>query len=233
ALPGRRDAGALPALCRAGEGGRLSVEGAANPNENAAVDDEPLLRTVDLTRHFRVGGMFSKQVLHAVDDFNMVVSEREIVALVGESGSGKSTVDRLLARVYAPTRGEIYYRGRPIHRLRSRRSLAWYRGEVAMVLQDPFSALNPVFRVSHGVMRNLALHRPELNGAQRRQEAERVFESVGLNPKMLTRFPYEMSGGERQRVGFAQALAVRPKLILADEPVSMLDWPTPPAVLTM
>ncbi|HVP01172.1 MAG TPA: ABC transporter ATP-binding protein [Solirubrobacteraceae bacterium] len=195
--------------------------------------DEPLLRAVDLTRHFRLGGMFEKQVLHAVDDFDLTIHEREIVALVGESGSGKSTVARLLARVYPPTRGEIYYRGRPIHTLRSRRALSWYRGEVAMVFQDPFSAFNPVFRVSHGVMRNIALHRPELKRAQRQPEAERVCQSVGLGPKMLTRFPYEMSGGERQRIGFAQALAVRPKLILADEPVSMLDVSIRAGVLNM
>ena len=199
----------------------------------ASVSDEPLLRAVDLTRHFRLGGMFAKQVLHAVDDLNLTIREREIVALVGESGSGKSTVARLLARVYPPTRGEIYYCGRPIHGLRSRRGLFWYRGEVAMVFQDPFSAFNPVYRVSHGVMRNLALHRPDLGGSERRREAERVCESVGLSPKMLRRFPYEMSGGERQRIGFAQALAVRPKLILADEPVSMLDVSIRAGVLNM
>jgi peptide/nickel transport system ATP-binding protein len=174
-----------------------------------------------------------KQVLHAVDDLDLAIREQEIVALVGESGSGKSTVARLLARVYPPTRGEIYYRGRPIQRLRSRRALSWYRGEVTMVFQDPFSAFNPVFRVSHGVMRNLALHRPELGRAERRREAGRVFESVGLSLEMLGRFPYEMSGGERQRVGFAQALAVRPKLILADEPVSMLDVSIRAGVLNM
>jgi oligopeptide/dipeptide ABC transporter ATP-binding protein len=195
--------------------------------------DEPLLRTVDLTRHFRLGGLFSRQVLHAVDDFNIAVGEREIVALVGESGSGKSTIARLLARIYKPTRGEIFYRGKPVSRLRRRKALLAYRGEVPIVLQDPFSAFSPVFRVSHGVMRNLALHRPELSRSERRQEAERVFESVGLGAKMLRRFPYEMSGGERQRVGFAQALAVKPKLILADEPVSMLDTSIRAGVLNM
>jgi peptide/nickel transport system ATP-binding protein len=195
---------------------------------------EPLLRAVDLTRHFRIGGMLGdKKVLHAVDDFNFEINEREIVALVGESGSGKSTVARLLARVFPPTKGEIYYSGKPIQGLRSRRSLFWYRGEVAMVFQDPFSAFNPVFRMSHGVMRNLSLHRPELSHAERRHEAERVCESVGLSPAMLTRFPYEMSGGERQRIGFAQALAVQPKLILADEPVSMLDVSIRAGVLNM
>jgi peptide/nickel transport system ATP-binding protein len=194
---------------------------------------EPLLRTVDLTRHFRVGGMLGAQVLHAVDDFSFSIQEREIVALVGESGSGKSTIARLIARVYPPTGGEIYYRNRPIQSLRSRRKLASYRSEVAIVFQDPFSAFNPVHRVSHGVMRNLVLHRPELNRLQRRQEAERVFESVGLSARMLRRFPYELSGGERQRVGFAQALAVRPKLIVADEPVSMLDVSIRAGVLNM
>jgi peptide/nickel transport system ATP-binding protein len=177
--------------------------------------------------------MFAKQMLHAVDDFDLTIREREIVALVGESGSGKSTVARLIAKVYPPTAGAIFYRGRPLSRMRRRRDLFAYRGEVAMVFQDPFSAFNPVFRMSHGVMRNLVLHRPELSREQRQREAERVCESVGLSPKMLTRFPYEMSGGERQRVGFAQALAVRPKLILADEPVSMLDVSIRAGVLNM
>jgi peptide/nickel transport system ATP-binding protein len=206
------------------------VEGTRNANE---ISDEPLLRVVELTKHFRLGGMFGKHVLHAVDDFSFTIGEREIVALVGESGSGKSTIARLLARVYRPTSGEIFYRGRPLRKLRSRKDLLWYRGEVAMVFQDPFSAFNPVFRVAHGVIRNLALHRPEVGRAERHREAERVFESVGLNPKMLRRFPYEMSGGERQRVGFAQALALRPKLILADEPVSMLDVSIRAGVLNM
>jgi peptide/nickel transport system ATP-binding protein len=207
---------------------------APQSKEDIAAADEPILRTVDLTRHFRLGGMFAnKQVLHAVDDFNLSIRESEIVALVGESGSGKSTVARLLARVYPPTRGDVYYRGRPLHTLRSRKDLLWYRGEVTMVLQDPFSALHPVFRVSHGIMRNLALHRPDLNRLERRREAERVCESVGLSAKMLDRFAYEMSGGERQRIGFAQALAVQPKLILADEPVSMLDVSIRVGVLNM
>ncbi len=184
---------------------------------------QPLLRAEGLTRHFRLGGAMSREVLHAVDDVNLTIGEREIVALVGESGSGKSTIARLLARIYKPTSGTIHYRDRQLHSVHSRRELQWYRSEVAMVFQDPFSAFNPVHRISHGVMRNLVLHRHDLNREQRRREAERVTEAVGLSSRMLSRFPHEMSGGERQRIGFAQALALAPKLILADEPVSMLD----------
>lgn len=193
----------------------------------------PLLRAVGLTRHFRLGGITSRQILHAVDDVNLTIDEREIVALVGESGSGKSTVARLLARIYKPTAGEIRYRGRALRELRSRRDVLWYRSEVAMVFQDPFSAFNPVHRVSHGILRNLALHRHELGRRARLAEAQRVCESVGLSARMLERYPHEMSGGERQRIGFAQALALEPKLILADEPTSMLDVSIRAGVLNM
>ncbi len=193
--------------------------------DTPAPADEPLLQTVDLTKHFHLGGLLSKQLLHAVDGVNITIREREILALVGESGSGKSTVARLLAMVYRPTSGQITFRGRSVHDLRSRKDLLWYRRQVPMVFQDPYSSINPVFRVSHGVMRNLQLHRPELDRVGRDAEVERLFEAVGLTParEMLDKFPYEMSGGQRQRVGFAAALAVQPRLILADEPVSMLD----------
>jgi peptide/nickel transport system ATP-binding protein len=185
----------------------------------------PLLRADQLSRHFKIGNTVSRRTLHAVDDMSFTVGEREIVALAGESGSGKSTVARLLARIYQPTSGEIYFQGKPLSKLRARRDVLGYRSDVPMVFQDPFSSINPVFRVSHGVMRSLKLHRPELSAEQRRREAERVFTAVGLTPadEVLQRFPHELSGGQRQRVGFAQALAMRPKLILADEPVSMLD----------
>jgi peptide/nickel transport system ATP-binding protein len=182
-----------------------------------------LLRAERLTRHFKIGGALSRRTLHAVDDVSFAIGEREIVALAGESGSGKSTIARLLARIYTPTSGEIYFEGRPVSGIRSRRDRLRYSGLVPMVFQDPFASINPVFRVQHGVMRSLKLHRRELSGAQRRDEAARVFDVVGLGADMLERFPHELSGGQRQRVGFAQALAMRPKLILADEPVSMLD----------
>jgi peptide/nickel transport system ATP-binding protein len=184
-----------------------------------------LLETRGLTKHFKVGGNFSRKNLHAVDDADLVINHKEIVALVGESGSGKSTIARLLARVYAPSSGEILYQGRSLATMRTRSQSLAYRSDVPMVFQDPFSSLNPAYRVSHGILRGLKLHRSELSRAERLAEAERVVDAVGLSPaaEILDRFPYELSGGQRQRIGFAQALAYKPALILADEPVSMLD----------
>src|SRR5215469_11831409 len=216
--PGRgaRERGTLPAAAPA------PVDSGAPPAEAGT---GALLRTEGLTRRFRIGSAMSRRTLHAVDDIALTIGEHEIVALAGESGSGKSTVARLLAKLYKPTSGEIYFQGRPLSAVRGRRAVLRYRGDVPMVFQDPFASFNPVFRVSHGIMRCLKLHRPELSAQQRREEAERVFTVVGLTPAadVLERFPHELSGGQRQRVGFAQALAMRPKLILADEPVSMLD----------
>ena len=190
-------------------------------------DDPPvdLIRTAGLSKHFRLGGPFSRRFLHAVDEVDLTIHEDEIVALVGESGSGKSTIARLMAMVYRPTRGEIFHRGRSLATLRSRREVLAYRGRVAMVFQDPYGSLSPVYRVSHGIMRALKLHRRDLSGEGRDQEAERLLEAVGLVPArdFLAKFPYQLSGGQRQRIGFAAALAGRPELILADEPVSMLD----------
>jgi peptide/nickel transport system ATP-binding protein len=196
------------------------------PATSRAATSEPLLETKGLTKHFRVGrALTRRRTLHAVDDVDLVIGHREIVALVGESGSGKSTIARLLARLYRPTAGEIRFLGRSLADLRGRKENLAYRSDAPMVFQDPFSSLNPAYRVSHGIMRGLVLHRRELNAAGRRAEAERVMVAVGLTPpaEVLGRFPHELSGGQRQRVGFAQALAYRPKLIIADEPVSMLD----------
>src|SRR3989475_10059663 len=188
-------------------------------------DARELLRTVDLTKHFRLGGFLSSRYLHGVDEINLAIHEDEIVALVGESGSGKSTIARLIAGVYKPTSGEILHRGRSVRGLRSRRDVLEYRGRVPMVFQDPYGSLSPVYQVSHGIMRALKLHRRDLSGRGREEEAERLLEAVGLVParEFLGKYPYQLSGGQRQRVGFAQALACRPELILAGAPVAMPD----------
>jgi len=194
--------------------------GATSPEISGA-----LLRTEGLTKHFKIGNAVSRRTLHAVDNVDLSIGSREIVALAGESGSGKSTIARLLAKIYKPTSGEIYFEGKPISRITSRADQLRYSGLAPMVFQDPFASINPVFRVSHGVMRGLKLHRPQLSRQEWYDEALRVFDVVGLTPAadVLQRYPHELSGGQRQRVGFAQALAMRPKLIIADEPVSMLD----------
>jgi peptide/nickel transport system permease protein len=197
----------------------VAQAGAASP------DGAPLLDVDDVSRSFSLRGLWSRQTLHAVDDVSFAIGRREIVALVGESGSGKSTVARLLTLVYAPDSGAIRFEGKPVSALRGRRDRLAYRGDVPMVFQDPYASINPAYRVSHGIMRTIALHRPDIRRADRQAEAIRVMEAVGLHPAetMLAKYPYELSGGQRQRVGFAQALALRPKLIVADEPVSMLD----------
>ncbi len=192
---------------------------------NDVDSDSPLLEVSGLTRTFRLRGFWSEKLLHAVDDVNFDIGRREIVALVGESGSGKSTIAQLLAMVYQPTSGTIRFDGQPVGEIKGRPAKLAYRGEVPMVFQDPYSAINPAYRVSHGIMRAIKLHRPDLDASTQHAEAIRVMEAVGLEPAeaTLAKYPFELSGGQRQRIGFAQALVLRPKLILADEPVSMLD----------
>jgi peptide/nickel transport system ATP-binding protein len=186
---------------------------------------DALLRTEGLTKHFRVGGMTSRKTLHAVDEVSFEIGRGEIVALVGESGSGKSTIANLLSLIYRPTSGEIYFEGKPLSRVRSRADRLAYSGYVPMVFQDPYSSINPAYRVSHGIARGIKLHRTDIPRGARSTELVGVLERVGLVPPadIRKRFPHELSGGQRQRIGFAQALAFRPKLIVADEPVSMLD----------
>ncbi|HTW06557.1 MAG TPA: ABC transporter ATP-binding protein, partial [Acidimicrobiales bacterium] len=210
---------------RAGAGAPMPAGGSGAATRASPASVPTLLEVTSLSRHFALGGFGAKHRLHAVDDVGFTIGHKEIVALVGESGSGKSTVARLLALVYPPTSGEIRFSGTAVSSLRGRRNKRAYRGRVPMVFQDPYSSMNGTYRVSHGIMRAIALHRPELPRASRHGEAVRVMEAVGLSPGevMLTKFPYELSGGQRQRVGIAQALALRPELILADEPVSMLD----------
>src|SRR5438128_6125711 len=169
-------------------------------------DARELLRTVNLTKDFRLGGFLSSRYLHGVDGINLSIHEDEIVALVGESGSGKSTIARLIAGVYKPTAGDVLHRGQSVKGLRSRREVLEYRGRVPMVFQDPYGSLSPVYRVSHGVMRALKLHRPALGKSAREQVAAQLLESVGLAPgsDFLHKYPYALSAGQRQRAGFAQ-----------------------------
>jgi peptide/nickel transport system ATP-binding protein len=178
-----------------------------------------------LTKHFPAGNaLLDRSRVHAVDDVNFALRPGTITALVGESGSGKSTVARLLARLYDPTRGSILYEGRDVTHDRRRRDVLAYRSQVQMIFQDPFGSLNPVKTVRHHLARPLRIH-----GLATRQNVEALvlalLEQVGLIPpeKVANKYPHELSGGQRQRVAIARALAVQPTVVIADEPTSMLD----------
>jgi len=136
------------------------------------------LRAEGLTRHFRVGKLLSGQRLHAVDDVSFEIGHGEIAALVGESGSGKSTIARLLARIYKSSAGEIYFEGRPVSTLRTRRQRLAYAADVAMVFQDPYSSINPAYRITHPIERGIVLHRGDVPRRKRGDEVEKTLGTV-------------------------------------------------------
>jgi len=185
----------------------------------------PLLEVHNLRTWFPVtSGLLRRHTddVKAVDDVSFTVEEGTTVGLVGESGSGKTTVGRTILKLTPATGGRISFDGRDILPL-SEREFRPLRREMQMIFQDPFGSLNPRLSIYAIVAEPLEIHFPEMTRLERRERVAELLRQVGLKPEMMARYPHEFSGGQRQRIGIARALAVKPRFIVCDEPVSALD----------
>jgi oligopeptide/dipeptide ABC transporter ATP-binding protein len=187
---------------------------------------EPLIEVRDLVKEFPIKGSYliRRQLgaVHAVDGISFDVNRGETFGIVGESGCGKSTTARLLLRLLEPTSGSVKFDGREIATLRAR-DIKPLRREMQMIFQDPYSSLNPRRTVGSIISEPFAIHDMHEGKGERKRVVQELMDTVGLNPEHYNRYPHEFSGGQRQRIGVARALALKPKLIVADEPVSALD----------
>ncbi|WP_087019000.1 ABC transporter ATP-binding protein [Thaumasiovibrio subtropicus] len=185
---------------------------------------QPIIQVRELRKTFTMGGGFSKtEQFEALRGISFDLHAGKTLALVGESGCGKSTVARILTKVHSPTEGEILYKGKDITEIQTRADILDYRSKVQMVFQDPFGSLNPTHTIAHHLTRPLMIHNQVKSKAEIRPRLEELIKLVELDDDTLEKFPHQLSGGQRQRVNLARALAVGAKVILADEPTSMLD----------
>ena len=184
---------------------------------------ETLLQTIDLTKNFPVRGRFFGERAQniAVDRVNLSLREGDTLGLVGESGSGKTTLGLTIMRLYEPTGGKIHFAGQDLTRM-GKRALKPIRKQMQMIFQDPFASLDPRLSIAQIIAEPLEIHQIGTK-TKRADEAARLLERVGLAAEDLPRRPSEFSGGQQQRIGIARALALRPKLLICDEPVSALD----------
>ena len=187
--------------------------------------ETPLLRISNLKKYFPIrGGLLSREVarVHAVDDVSFSLMKGETLGLVGESGCGKSTTGRCILRLIEPTAGEVWFEDKNVTTL-DKRSLRHLRRDMQIIFQDPYASLNPRMTVGSIIGEALVIHKLAKSKRERDERVVHLLETVGLSADHLRRYPHEFSGGQRQRIGIARALAVSPKLIVADEPVSALD----------
>ncbi len=180
--------------------------------------DKKLVEVKNLKKYFHVGG---GNILKAVDDLSFYIYEGETLGLVGESGCGKSTTGRTMIRLYDATAGEVYFDGKDVHKM-SRQEHKEFTKSSQMIFQDPYASLNPRMTVGDIVGEGIDIH-GIMAGKERMERIYHLLETVGLNSEHASRFPHEFSGGQRQRIGIARALAIEPKFIVCDEPISALD----------